>query len=228
MEAIVGYGLTSSTPLRLALRSNNQVDIPDSIPFGEDWLVSKWSFYKNDSLLSLTFDSTEFSTCGLESKFDSMYCTTDVKELAERTLFSSLKHNGALFDFMYVDHSKETVFVFQVSSLSADLHSLKAITVHKVMTGLHFFDQGNDNYRMKYIYCCKSNTKSLTRCTLTNGEEEIGEHGGTLLSPADLEAVKKRFEILIARIHFFPSDTPIILADSTSTTSAAINRNKRK
>ena len=62
---------------------------------------------------------------------------------------------------MYVDHSLKTVFVFQVSSLSANKRSLNAVTVHKVMNGLHFFDKGNEGYRMRYIYLTLHNACEL-------------------------------------------------------------------
>jgi hypothetical protein len=148
-----------------------------------------------------------------------MYFNIDVKQIAQRTLFSSLKHNGALFDYMYVDHSLKTVFVFQVSSLSADKHSLRAGTVRKVMAGFHFFDKGNDGYRMKYIYCCKSDERTLVSCKLTNeadAKSTTEQERQSVLSDADLEAVTKRFEVLIARIHFFPSDTHIVLDDQSN------------
>ena len=132
---------------------------------------------------------------------------------------------------MYVDHSLKTVFVFQVSSLSANKHSLNAVTVHKVMNGLHFFDEGNVGYRMKYIYCCTSNHWALASCTLRNVKTDANGtklKGTKILNDADLEVVTKRFDISIARIHFFPSDTHIVLGITSNSFQSAKRRNTVK
>jgi hypothetical protein len=104
-EDIVQYGLTQQQ---------------NAAAHSDDWLVSNWEFYRNSKeILTPTdkelFNSTEISVCNSKTYFDSMYLNCSVLELKERVLYISRRHNGALYDCMYVNHTLKKVFAFQSS-----------------------------------------------------------------------------------------------------------------
>ena len=167
----------------------------------DDWHVSNWTFYRNprngqavSTRNVLRFQNTGISNCVSKAYFDTMYIECPVTSLASHTLYCSRKHGGVLYDCMYVDHAKKTVFAFQVSSLSPNQHRLNIGTVHNAMSGLQLLENG---YRMKYFYCCSSEQRLLHRCDLD---------ASNAVSTAQSTVIERAFDIYIARIKVFPSN----------------------
>lgn len=192
-EAIVQYGLM-----------RHDFDMEPTLR--NDWLVDRWLVYRNpapnDRLAPtdlLEAGSLGIPTCTSREYFDGMYLKMDVRRLKENVLYISRKHNGALYDCMCVDHSKETVFMFQCSDLNPDQHSLNVRTIHEVMRHLEMLES---EYRIRYIYCCPSKQGPTTGCKLSELDDT---------SAAVKSIVTDKFSIFIARINFFPSELPHLI-----------------
>lgn len=193
MEDIIKYGLLQHADRKVR---------------NDDWLVSNWDFYRNPpdrNVLNyatdhIDFNATGITTCRREAFFDAKYLTRPVQDLESETLYSSSKHNGALYDCIYVDKKQKTVFVFQVSSQAADKHSLSIYTVRDVMTKLQLFKA--EGFRMKYFYCCTSQKKSQSACRLDLSKGSRMQE----MDPDELQSTLSRLDIFIARIMFFPDD----------------------
>lgn len=175
----------------------------DGIAHCDSWLVDQGQFYRNPSRRALTREDRiiggskdmGITFCDRKSYFNSVYLDQSVDTLSDHTLYSSLKHNGALYDCMYVDKALKTAFVFQVSDVGADKHlSLDIGTMSQVMEGLKLAENG---YRMKYFYCCSSRAKSQNGCIVSNKKNLVATNVESLL------------DIYIARIKFFSSDAHI-------------------
>jgi len=184
----------------------------------EDWLVSNWLFYRNPPINKslensnkvtkankVDFNLTGISVCEREVYFVAKYLHRDVKSLKSRTLYWSSKHNGALYDCMFINHNQKLVYVFQVSSLSPDKHSLSIYTVKDVMERLNLVE--NKEWKMKYFYCCSSNTKSQSGCQLDLSNDSRRE----VMNDAILKDLTSRLSIYIARIRFFPLENSYII-----------------
>lgn len=169
----------------------------------DSWLLDHWQFYRNSSLRELTSadrlvggrKEAGITICERKSYFNSVYLDQSVDMLSDHTLYSSLKHNGALFDCMYVDKALKTVFVFQVSDVQANRHSFDTGTVSRVMEGLKLTENG---FRMKFFYCCSSRTKSQRSYIISNKKNVASN-------------VESMLDIHIARIKFYPSDAHILI-----------------
>jgi hypothetical protein len=189
-EEIVRYGLMNHSSLTQA--------------HDDAWLAENWKYFKSgkDGAIIKLSDKIQYfdigiTPCSDSIHFDSMYLNQSVVELKNLTLYISKKHNGALYDCMYVNHNVKTVFAFQCSSQKPEAHKLNITTVNNVMTKLKLLD---NNYTMRYIYCYSSAGRSQKSCILQLGNK----------SDDMTKAVSKALEIYIARIKYFPCDKTVL------------------
>jgi hypothetical protein len=189
-EEIVRYGL---------MNHSSSTQAHDDV-----WLAKNWMYFKsgNKGEIIKALDKIQYvdigiTPCSDSIYFDSMYLNQSVTELKNMTLYSSKRHNGVLFDCMYVNHDVKTVFAFQCSSLKPEAHKLNITTVTDVMTKLKLLD---NNYTMRYIYCYSSAGQSQNSCILQldNKSDDM------------TKAVSKALEIYIARIKYFPCDKTVL------------------
>jgi hypothetical protein len=108
----------------------------------------------------------------------------------------STLHNGMLYDFMFVCHKERTVYVFQSSRLRGRDHAFDYSVLKEVMDGLGF--DKNPDYKLVYVYCSDSSSKSEMGCVITNDHKAKA-------SAADIEFVDSRLTVRIARVCYFPN-----------------------
>ena len=154
-EAIVRFGLMEQSKRLIGPKESDNNVIHD------DWCVANWSFSKNpqgdDKLLTaedkITFEETGISTCTRKVYFDAQCLNCPVDKLDERTLYVSTKHNGKLYDCMYVNKGLKVVFMFNATAQQPHSHLLKLSTVKDVMMRLKITENG---YVVRFFYCCRS------------------------------------------------------------------------
>jgi hypothetical protein len=188
----------------------------DSTPLYDDhWTVRKWDFYaKNEGKMTsenkVPFDSTGIALCRSAVYFDSSYLSCRVVDLNERVLYISHSHTGkgALYDCVTVSHSLKKVFVFQSASATqafapttgSSIYKLSIHKIHSIMENLKLLQSG---YEMMYIYCCGAKDQSIS-CEVTVDSDTFGDNP---CSAEMMKQIKESFEIVIARVSFFPNLT---------------------
>eukprot|EP01036_Dinobryon_divergens_P024381 gene24382-32827_t len=184
-EDIVRHGLMDRTVLEKKFISTMKLN--------DNWFVKKWTFFKNaknrNTKKAVNFKATGITSCNRVEYFDAMYLERPVLELQEHVLYVSKKHNGALYDCMYVDHAKKCVFAFQTSDKDPHKHSLEVGTVYKVMLKLQL---PLHKYTMKYFYCCSDTKVLMQGCILKEVDASSEE-----------TSLAKAMKIYIAMIKFF-------------------------
>jgi hypothetical protein len=182
-EAIIRYGLMRSSaenfkifnPSKKTEKSEKPEESkePEYTDASKDWLVDKWKFFKNpsetDKITSknmIEFKETGITTCVRRVYFDSQLLSSSVDTLDEETLYVSTKHNGVLFDCMYVNKDLKVVFMFNVTSKQPSDHPLKPTTVENVKKIMKITENG---FRIRLFYCVSSKMKIKKRIRNIDG-----------------------------------------------------------
>jgi ribosomal protein L24E len=101
----------------------------------------------------IEFKETGITTCVKTVYFDAQYLSSSVDILDEDTLYVSTKHNGVLFDCMYVNKDLKIVFMFNATGQKPFEHPLKPQTVENVKKAMKITENG---YKVRLFYCVSS------------------------------------------------------------------------
>ena len=213
-EAIVQYAL---------MKPSHRLDL-----LQEDWLVENWKFYRTAAVDEIStrdeevvdFEKLQIITaCTRKERFDSMHSSRSVSSLSADTLYITTKHNhnGALYDCMFVDHSRKQVFIFQVVTselLKPDQHRLLDIsTVRTVMEKLNVREDG---YKMVFICCCSSSVTTAVRKESDVKDKKRAKTKTTKHTAAfmkednNIKDIAPFFAMYIAKIKFLPCDQQVV------------------
>ena len=172
-------------------------DLQETELMNENWTYNKWDFFENLSKPHKKLKSANrpvFPLCTKEVKFPLQRFEKNVTELEEKTLYRSGSDIGKLYDAMLVDHTNQTVYVFQSRKSKPYGHFLDYKTVLDVMNRLHMLD-AECEYKMVYVYCYDWSKKLTTGCEMTNMSK---------MSKETTNQIDKKFSILIARVCYYP------------------------
>jgi len=193
----------------------------------EYWNRKNWEWHSDPGYSTLLSHQTKLFPANIPSlplyakeiTFSGVFLNMSAISLASDVLYRSLSHNMAVGEFLSVDHTTKTVYVYQVTLSDIKNHPFKAKVIEKLMTGLKMInsdDAVSSQYTL-HILCFADGCLDVV-----HGVKIIDDRNANI-KPTPYYSVQewnaksgvKALKTSIIRSCLYPMDTKHELTDTT-------------
>ena len=156
LAAMLAYGLTWQIQEIICLYGCTLKKSKVYFQLAEHHRMSSWDWYENvgKNYSSVTINETDLLHLPSTSSvidFEGMILKRPVYNLDSKYVFKSKVHNSPVYDQLVVNHAKQLVYFFQITSKEPNLHPFKIETFYDVLNNLGMFETESKDYQVVLV-----------------------------------------------------------------------------